>query len=148
MTVPNDTKREVLDAYLTNATIRVLLLDDSQSYSFDVDNHDFVSDITSAATEMSGTGYSRQTLQNVSITVDDTDDEGVLDADDVTISGLDAGTIQAVVVYEQVGGDDTTPGDDRVLAVHDDATVGDLPIDTNGSDIQISWPTEGIINIS
>jgi len=146
--IPNDTKRELLDSYLTGTTIRVLLLDDSEAYSFDQDAHDFVSDITAAGTEMSGTGYSRQDLQNVSITVDDTNDEGVLDADDVTVSGLDAGTIQTVVVYEQVGGDDTTPGDDRVLAVHDDSTVADLPLDTNGSDIQISWPTEGIITIS
>ncbi|QLH77452.1 hypothetical protein HZS55_09155 [Halosimplex rubrum] len=146
--IPNDTKRELLDEYLSNATIRVLLLDDSQAYSFDVDNHDFVDDVLAAGAEMSGSGYARQTLQNVSVTVDDTDDEGVFDADDVTISNIDAGTIQAVVVYEQVGGDDSTPGDDRVLAVHDDATVGDLPLDTNGSDIQISWPAEGIINIS
>jgi len=146
--IPNDTKRELLDAYLSGATIRVLLLDDSQTYSFDVDNHDFVSDITAAGSEMSGTGYSRQTLQNVTITVDDTDDEGVFDADDVTISGLDAGTIQTVVVYEQIGGDDTTPGDDRVLAVFDDSSVSDLPLATNGSDVQIPWDAEGIINIS
>jgi hypothetical protein len=146
--IPNDTKRELLDAYLSGATIRVLLLDDSETYSFDVDTHDFVDDVLAAGTEMSGTGYSRQTLQNVSITVGDTGDEGVFDADDVTFTGLDAGTIQAVVVYHQVGGDDSTPGDDRVLAVHDDASVGDLPLATNGSDITISWDSEGIINIT
>mgnify|MGYP000168046779 CR=1 FL=1 len=145
--IPNNTKRELLDEYLSAATIRVLLLDDSQAYSFDQDNHDFVSDVLAAGTEMSGTGYSRQTLQNVTITVDDTDDEGVFDADDVTLIDIDAGTIQAVVVYEQVGGDDSTPGDDRILAVFDDSAVSELPKATNGSDIQVPWSAEGIMNI-
>jgi hypothetical protein len=147
MPVPNDTKREFLDSYLTGATLRVMLLDDSSSYTFDVDSHDFVDDVTTAGSEMSGTGYSRKTLSGVSITVDDTDNEGVFDASDVTWTGLDAGTIQTIVIYEQTGGDDATPTDDRVVAVHDDSTVADLPLTTNGSDVTITWPTEGIINI-
>jgi hypothetical protein len=64
--------------------------------------------------------------------------------------GLDAGTIQTVVIYLQVGGDDTTPGDDPLVAVWDDdsaGSLGDLPKATNGSDVTISVSSDGAINI-
>ena len=153
MALPNDAKEELLKGTfdLVNDTLKVLLLDNSTAYTFDPDAHEFVSDIAdggTTATEMSGTGYSRQTLAGQAVTEDTTDDEGVFDADDVTFTGLDAGTIQAIVVYQQIGGDDTTPGDDRVLVVLDDSAVADLPLATNGSDITILWAAEGIINLT
>lgn len=150
MPVPNDTKEELMRGTfdLPNDTLRVLLLDDSQSYSFDPDAHEFVSDVLNAGTEMSGTTYSRQTLSGVSVSEDTGDDEGVFDADDTTFSGLDEGTIQAIVVYKQVGGDDTTPGDDPVLVVLDDSHVADLPLPTTGEGTTIKWDAEGILNIA
>jgi len=150
MAAPNVYKRDVMRGQHDHPsdTLRLMLLDDSSSYSFDQDSHEQVSDITSAGNEMSGTGYSRQTLSNVSVTVDDTDDEGVMDANDVTFSGLDAGTIQTLVVYQQTGGDDTSPADDNVIVVLDDANVSDLPLTTNGSDVTIQWDSEGIVNIA
>lgn len=154
MAVPSDAKEELLNGSfsLGSDTIRVMLLDNSTSYTFDPNAHEFVSDITAAGTEMSGTGYNRITLANTSVTEDTTDDEGVFDADDVTWTGLDAGTIQTIVVYKQVGGDDTTPGDDRVLVVLDDDSPGsgisDLPLTTNGSDVTIAWNSEGILNLT
>lgn len=156
MAIPNHAKAELLNGSIdvANDTIRVLLLDDSTAYTYDPAAHEFVADIAdggTTATEMSGTGYSRQTLAGNAVTQDDTDDEGVFDANDVTWTGLDAGTIQAIVVYKQVGGDDTTPGDDPVLVVLDDDSAGslaDLPLATNGSDVQVSWSAEGIINIT
>lgn len=150
MPAPNDAKEELLNGSfsLASDTIRVMLLDDSATYTFDPDAHEFVSDITSAGTEMSGTGYSRKTLSGTAVSEDTADDEGVFDADDVTWSGLDAGTVQAIVVYQQVGGDDSTPGDDRVLVVLDDGDVSDLPFATNGSDLDVSWDAEGILNLA
>lgn len=153
MAMPNDAKEELMKGTfdLVNDTIKVLLLDDSTAYTFDPDAHEFVSDIAdggTTGTEMSGTGYSRKTLGTKSVTEDTTDDEGVFDAADVTWAGLDAGTIQTIVVYKQVGADDTTPGDDPVLVVLDDAAVADLPLTTNGSDVTISWAAEGIINLT
>jgi hypothetical protein len=131
-------------------TLRVLLLDDSTSYSFDRDADDTVQDVLAAASELSGTGYARQTLQNVTVTADDSNDEAVVDADDVTFTALDQdnGTIQAAVVYQQVGADDSTPGDDRVLAVFDDADVADLPLPTNGSDVKLELATDGLLAFS
>lgn len=137
---------------LASDTMRVMLLDDSSIYTFDPDGHEFVSDITSAGNEMSGTGYSRKTLSNTSVTEDTSDDEGVWDADDITFTGLDAGTIQTIVVYKQVGGDDSTPGDDRVIVVLDDDSPGSgvsgLPLTTNGSDVAIAWNSEGLLNLT
>jgi hypothetical protein len=71
----------------------------------------------------------------------------VFDADNVTWTDIDAGDLEAVVVYQQIGGDDTTPGDDPVLLVLDDATVSDLPLPTNGSNVAIDWNAEGILNV-
>lgn len=151
MPTPNATKTALIDGALdlSTDTIRVLLLDDSTAYTFDVDNHDFVSDITSAGTEMDDNlpGYERKTVAGQTTSTDDADDEAVFDGDDVTWQDIDAGTIQTVVVYQQVGGDDTTPGDDRVLTVLDDATVSDLPLPTNGSDVTVNWNAEGILNV-
>lgn len=158
MAVPNNFKEAVMEGSidLTSDTIKVALFNNATSYTFDPANHTFLNDILDGGTTAeefgngSGTGYSRQTLSNVTVTQDDTDNEGVFDADDVTFSGLDGATIQGIIIYQQIGGDDTTPGDDRVLAVYDDdsaGSLGDLPLTANGSDVQIPFATEGITNI-
>jgi len=151
MNVPNATKKKLLDGSidLGNDTLKVALFEDSTAYTFDPDNHEFVNDILdggTTATEFSGSGYSRQGLTTQATSQDNTDDEGVFDADDVTFSRPDGATIQGAILYKQVGGDDTTPGDDPVIAVLDDGDTADLPLTTNGSDVTIAWDTEGIIN--
>lgn len=157
MASPNATKRKLFESTLdyVNDTIKVALADNSNAYTFDPDTHEFVSDIfggtTPAATEMSGTSYSRQTLGTKTTSVDATNDEAEWDAADTTFPSLDAGTIQSIIVYKMVGADDTTPADDPVLAVFDDdsgTTVADLPLATNGGDITIQWSTDGIKKIS
>jgi hypothetical protein len=145
---PNASKAATLEAWLSGETVKVLLLDDSTTFTFDEDNDDTVSDVLATGTEMSGTGYSRQTLSSLNFTADDTDNEGVFDADNTTWSGLDAGTITDIVVYKQVGGDDTTPSDDEIVAVIEEGDIGSLPLTTNGSDVTINWAAEGILNIS
>jgi hypothetical protein len=155
MASPNNFKEGLLEGSfdLVNDTVRVALLSDDTAYSFDPDNHSFVSDIIDGGTtaeEFNGSGNSRQTLTNVTVTQDDTDDEGVADADDVTFSALNNDTIQAIVIYKQVGGDDSTPGDDPVLAVYDEnsgTSLADLPLPTNGGDVTLNFSSEGIINI-
>jgi hypothetical protein len=151
MALPDDLLRQFIDAELGGATLRVGLLDTSTAFTFDSTADTFVSDLPTGAEPADGS-YARQTLSGVSITVDNTDNEGVLDAADVTFPSLStANDIQAVFVYKQVGGDDTTPGDDRLVAVYDDDSAGslaDLPISTNGSDITLSLDAEGLINLT
>jgi len=155
MAAPNNFKEELMEAQFDflNDTLKVALVSDNTAYSFSPDTDSFVGDVLDGGTtaeEFQGTGYSRQTLSNVTVTQDDTDDEGVADADDVTFKGLDGDTIQAVLVYKQVGGDDSTPGDDPIVAVYDDNTAGslaDLPLTTNGGDVTLALSSEGIVNI-
>lgn len=155
MASPNNYKQQLMTGTFDhpNETLRVALISDDTNYSFDQDNHSFVSDIIdggTTATEFTGSGYSRQTLANVTTSQDNTDDEGVTDADDLTFTSLDGDTIQAVVVYKQVGGDDTTPGDDPVVAVYDNDSAGslaDLPLVTNGGDVTLAFSSEGLVSI-
>jgi len=156
MASPNNFKQTLLNAGVnwTSDTVKVALGSDSTAYTFDQANHSYVGDVFdggTTASEFSGSGYSRQTLANKSVTQDNTDNEGVADADDVTFSGVDGDTIQFIMVYKQVGTDDTSPGDDPIIAIYDDDSAGslaDLPLSTNGGDVTIEWDTEGIINIT
>jgi hypothetical protein len=156
MAAPNSYKRDLMEAVHDheNDTIRCALGGSGTAYTFDPDNHDFVSDVFDGGTtgeELSDASYSRQTVSNATVTVDDTDDEGVFDCDDVTFPSVDTTQdIQFVLFYQQIGGDDTTPGDDRIIAVYDNDSAGslaDLPLPTNGSDIVVQINSEGLINI-
>lgn len=136
---------------LETATVRVLLYDDSQAYTPDRVNDEFVGDVIgTSATELSDATYSRQDVLNVAVTVDGTDTEVVIDADDVTWTGLDGGeTIQGAIIYRQVGGDDNTPADDDILFVLDEVTNSSgNPVTTNGSDVTLQFATEGIHNVT
>lgn len=152
--IPDRTKTEYFRTNIdyANDTFRVALLKETTEYSPDSVNHEFVSDVLDNGTtgeEFDDTNYSRKTLSNVTITEDNTDNEGVWDADDVTWTDLGGSqTIEAILVYKQVGGDDTTPGDDDIIRVLDDSEESDLPLVTNGGDVTITWNSEGIINIT
>jgi len=80
---------------------------------------------------------------------DDTDDDADWTADDVQWSGLDDQTIQAAIVYKQVGGDDTTPGDDPIIQVYDDdqGDVADFPLPTNGSGVLLQFSSVDILSL-
>ena len=154
--IPNATKRKLLDGEidLTNDTVKVALLKATTEYSPDPDSHEFVSDILDGGTtgeEFDDTNYSRLTLANQAVSQDDADDEGVFDADDLTFPDLGSSTggqtIEAVLLYKQVGADDTTPEDDPVIRVIDDNESDQLEQQTNGGDINLSWATEGIVNL-
>lgn len=158
---PNRTLREVLAGNIDydEDTLRVALYDNSTAYTFDPDAHEFVSDILDGGTtaqELQGTsGYTgtadRQTLPNTTVTQDNTTDEGVFDGADVTWQNVEsAEEIQGWIVYKQVGGDDSTPGDDPVVLVVDNDMAGapsNLPLSTNGSDIRIQWAGDGITRL-
>jgi len=156
MALTNHWKSEVLGGNIdhANATIKVALGGDNTAYTFDQDAHEFVGDVFDGGTtgeELSDASYDRQTATGQSVKQDDTDDEGVFDIDDVTFTSLDTTQdIQFIVFYRQIGGDDTTPGDDEIIALYDDDSAGslsDLPLPTNGSDVTLQIDSEGLINI-
>lgn len=158
MASTNHLMQQLLEHALNGATVKVLLIDTSTSYTYAPED-EFVSDLPTGA-EPSDSSYSRQTVSGVAVTQDDTDDEGVYDVDDVTFSSLSTtNDIQTVAFYAQDGADgtsgtdDTTPGDDELVAVFDDDSgdgsgISDLSKPTNGSDFTIQIDSEGLLNLS
>ena len=136
------------DYDLLGGTVNVALINGTTAYAVANDGTEvFVNDVLDGGTtaqEFGGAGYSRKTLAGVTVTADNTDDEGVMDADDVSWSSLDGETIQGILVYLEVT-DDT---DSLLIGYVDDADIADLPLTTNGSQVDITWPGEGIVNLT
>lgn len=148
---------KLLDNELNGATIKVMLLDSTANYTHDPAADDFVGNLPTGS-EPTDPSYSRQPA-TVSTNEDNTDNEGVFDIADVTFSSLSTtNDIETVVIYAQdglgsAGTDDTTAGDDTLVATFDDDSgdsggIADLPTATNGSDLTISINSEGVLNIS
>lgn len=143
--------REALNRLLVSATgsviVRAMLERSTSGYTPDID-HDFLDAFTGGSgVELSVTGYSRQTLGSKSTANDDTADRAEFTHGVITFASLASGqTAKAMLLYLQVGGDDTTPEDDILLAYLD--TMGgvlDFPIATNGGDFTFTVDLEGLI---
>lgn len=136
ITVYNKYKTSLLNgvdfADLDGDTIKVALV---SGYTPDIDLHDFWSDVN--GNEVSGPGYTAggETL-SVTVSQDDTDDEGVFDAVDVTWTALDVGTPSHAIIYKDTGTPTTSP-----LICYMEITTP-----SNGGNYTISWNTEGILN--
>jgi hypothetical protein len=116
-----------------NDDMRIVLL--ASGYTFNAD-HDFVSDLTS---ELSGTGYSRKTLAGKTLTINDTSDRGIHDADDVVYTGANftGGDVYASYLYEYNASDAAAQ-----LRSYNQLTT---PQTTNGGDYTHQWDaTNGI----
>jgi hypothetical protein len=111
----------------------------TSGYSPDQDAHDYIDDV--GANEVSGTGYTAggATLANKAVTQDNTDNEGVLDADDVSWTSSTI-TARGAILYKDTG----TPATSPMICYFDFASDKSS---TNGT-FQIQWNTEGIINLT
>lgn len=118
-----------------SADLRLLLVD--AGYTFDKD-HDFVDDVV--ADELSGTGYVRKTLAGEATSLDNVNDRAEGDADDVSWTGINAGTAKAAIIYVQV----TNDADSYLVCYID---TGGFPITTNGGDLTVQFNAEGVIQI-
>jgi hypothetical protein len=95
-------------------------------------------------TELTSTGYTRTdgTLTGEGTTQDDTNDRAEFDATDATFSTVSQAASEVVdsyLIFRWV-----TTDADSIPIMHDDTATG-LPLTPNGSDIQITWNAEGII---
>lgn len=88
--------------------------------------------------ELSGTGYSRQTLGSKTVTYDAANDRVEWDGADVSWTGIDAGTAAQATYFDNTGASD---GARRVLWNVDS---GGFPVTTNGGDLTIQHNAEGI----
>jgi hypothetical protein len=96
-----------LDLDDAGVTIKVLLLRDTGTYTFNPD-HDTINDIlvTNGGVEISVASYARQTVSGKTVSVDDTNDRGIFDCNNVAFGSLESGqTVEAVVFYKEVNDD-------------------------------------------
>lgn len=134
----NSFKRDIMNGGidLDTDTIKVALV--TSTYTPDQDAHDNFDDVTN---EVSGTNYTAggATLASVTVSVDNTDNEGVFDAADVTWATSTI-TARGAVVYKSTGVASTS----KLICYLD---FGSDKISTAG-DFVIQWGSEGILNLN
>lgn len=134
----NKAKKGFVDGTIDwdNHTVKAMLVGDT--YTPDKD-HNFVADVVAA--ELSGTGYDRKTLANKTVTQDDVNDVAKVDADDITWTGIQAGTAKGMVIYKE----ETTDADSVLIAYIDE---GGFPVVSNGGDLIMEFHESGIIQLA
>lgn len=135
----NSFKRDIMNGAidLDTDTIKVLLV--TSAYTPDQDAHDKRDDVTN---EVSGTGYTAggATLASKAVTADNTDNEGVFDADDASWATATI-TARGAVLYKSRGGASSA---DELIAYID---FGSDIVSTGGTFL-ITWAAEGILNLN
>jgi hypothetical protein len=133
----NSFKKQLLNAGVNFGTSDINVMLVSSSYTPNEDDDDFQDDVTG---EVSGIGYTSggATLTGGTVTQDNTDNEAVYDADDVTW-GTSSVTARGAVLYKNTGVGSTSP----LIAYID---FGSDQTSSSGN-FTIQWNTEGIINL-
>jgi len=122
---------------LDGDTIKIALL--TSSYTPDADAHDFFDDVSANEVAASGTYAAGGATLTVTLTQDNTDDEGVFDAADVSFTSF-TGTARYAVVYKSTGVASTSP----LICLID---FGSNQTATNGI-FTITFAAEGILNLN
>lgn len=135
----NSFKRDIMNGSIDLDTDTIKLMLVSSSYTPDQDAHTKRSDVTN---EVSGTGYTAggATLANKTVTADNTDNEGVFDADDVTWPSSTI-TARGGVLYKSRGGASSA---DELIAYVDFGS----DITSTGATFTVAWAAEGILNLN
>lgn len=120
---------------LDGDTIKISL--HSSSYTPDFDAHDFYDDVTNEVSASGSYSAGGATL-TVTLSQDNTDNEGVFDATDVSFTSATI-TARAAVVYKSTGNSATSP-----LICYID--FGSNQTSTAGT-FTITFAAEGIINV-
>lgn len=110
----------------------------SSTYTPSADNHDFYDDVTNEVSASGSYSAGGATL-SVTLSQDNTDDEGVFDATDVSFTSATI-TARYAVIYKSTGTASTSP----LVCVID---FGTDQISTAGT-FTITFASEGIININ
>jgi len=123
---------------LDTDTINVMLV--TSTYTPDADAHTKRSDITNECANGNGYATGGSALANKAVTADNTDNEGVFDADDIawTTSTI---TARGAVLYKARGG--ASSADELICYL--DFTAD--KVSTVGT-FTISWNAEGILNLN
>lgn len=110
-------------------TLRMILV---TGHTVDIDADNGYADVS--VDEETGTGYTAtgEVLANQATSEDTTNDRGVLDADDVTWTGLDVGTPSHGILYDDTP---TTPQADPLIAAWEVTTA------SNGGNYTLQFST-------
>lgn len=122
---------------LENDTIKLMLLTSSHTPNADTDV--FIDDVSANEVSASGTYSAGGATLTVTSSTDDTDDEGVFDATDVSFTSATI-TARYAVIYKDTG----TPSTSPIVCEID---FGSDQSSTAGT-FTISFAAEGIININ
>lgn len=134
---------------LSSSVLRALAVSTTSAGTPDPDD-DFLADILGTTIdEISQTGYSRQTFANPAVSEDAVNDLAEVDYDDLNFgNSVAAGdTVIAILIYQQVGGDDSTPADDVLVAWIDTDSGGAISKVLGGGNLAFQVNAAGLINI-
>lgn len=137
MPAVNNIKKTIIDAWLSGATLRVVLLDGN--HSTDIDNQTFLSDIN--ANEVNATGYTAngQAIANIVTTVDTVNDRLELDGDNTVWNITGSLTARYYAIVDWTG----NPSTSRILTIVD---FGSNQTTTDGA-FTIQWNAQGILQL-
>ncbi len=124
-------------ADLDGDTVKIALL--TSSYTPDFDAHDFFDDVSANEVAASGTYSAGGATLSVTLTQDNTDNEGVFDATDVSWTSATI-TARYAVIYKSTG----TAGTSPLIGLID---FGSNQTSTAGT-FTITFAAEGIINVT
>lgn len=136
-----------MDLDAAGTVIRCLLERSTSSYTPNKD-HDFLDSFTTGSgVEVSVASYARQTVATKAVNIDDANDRVEFDFDNVSFGALETGqTVDALIFYQETGGDDTTPEDDPLICYIDTATG--LPAVLGGGTFSVTIDAEGLIQFA
>jgi len=123
---------------LDTDTIKLALLDNT--YTLDIDTHDFWDDIS--GDEVSGTGYTAggATVAGLTVTQDDSNDKGKVDGTDVTWSTTSLTNVRYGILYKDTG----TPATSTLICcINFGADNSPTAVD-----FVVSWHADGIATIA
>lgn len=137
----NSFKKKIMDGSIDLDTDTIKASFHTSSYTPDADAHDFFDDVTN---EVSSSGSYTSgaaggiTLANAAVTADNTDNEGVFDADDLQVTTF-TGTFKWIVLRKDTG----TASSSALIAAIDMTSVA-----ANNGTVDIVWLAEGILNLN
>jgi len=131
------------------AVICVLLERSTSTYVPDKD-HNFLDAFTGGGgAEISVASYARRTLTSTAVTKNDALDQTELDCSNIAFGSLEAGqTVKSLIIYVQIGGDDSTPEDDILLARIDTDSGAILPVALGGGAFNITVNGQGLFKVA
>jgi len=116
--------------------IRILLVDNTTTVDTEANAQNLAGYTTLG--ELSGTGYVRKALTTKTVTTDTSNNRAELDCDDITWTGLNAGTAIGFLIYKHVDG---TAANDQPIAYSEFTS----PFVSNGGNFTITVDVEGLL---